>query len=162
MRNRGDWQKLDVKISIGIKPRTVFSVDDILSKTDRKRIRLTAAINLLEGKHLPTGTILNRVFWRNPDAEHEVGIDKPSEDWIQDAKKGLQTLNRGGWLSKALSRELTALGGPLTLEGKPTGKRQKKARKKAHRKAKKVVNVGRKKRKATGKVSKVGGHRRAA
>jgi hypothetical protein len=121
-------------------------VDDILSKTERKRIRLTAAINLLEGKPLPTGTILNRVSWSNPDANHYVSIDKPQEDWIQDSSKGLPTLNRGGWLSKALRRKLTTLGGSLTLESKPTSKRQKKARKKASSKSKKVVNVGHKKR----------------
>lgn len=106
---RGQWSRLTVDFKVKIKKRKRKP-----SKKKIEELSLLAMLAALEGEEPPQGTRIAAIAWENPDVESKDTrhiIENPDEDWLNDDKNGLPTLNRGGWLARKLRGRLDRLRG---------------------------------------------------
>jgi len=116
-----DWERLVISFNVRWPSREVY---DSLTPTERKRAKLTALLDALEGKENPLR--LSRLSWANPEAGH---YPPAVTDGVR-ILKSLPTLNRGNFLSNIASFELERLGGRLEIAAQPPMEREKGAKRK--------------------------------
>jgi hypothetical protein len=122
--SRGEnWERLEVSFNVVWPSKEIY---DSLTPTQRRRAKLTALLDALEGKE--NALKLSRLSWANPDASHY-----PPTARGKAIRKALPTLNRGKFLSRIVSHELERLGGRFTVATQPPVERKKRAKRKTHR-----------------------------
>ena len=117
-----NWERLVVSFNVRWPSKEVY---DSLAPTERKRAKLTALLDTLEGKENPLR--LSRLSWANPEA----GYYPPTVREESEILTKLPTLNRGNFLSNIASFDLERLGGRFEIAAQPPMERKKRAKRKA-------------------------------
>jgi hypothetical protein len=127
-----DWERLVVSFNVRWPSKEVY---DSLTPTERKRAKLTALVDTLEGKENPLR--LSRLTWANPEADHH----PPTATKKSEILAKLPTLNRGNFLSNIASFDLERLGGRLEIAAQPPMERAKRAKQKASSARKAMAHI---------------------
>ena len=147
-----DWERLVISFNVRWPSKEVY---DSLTPTERKRAKLTALLDALQGEENPLR--LSRLSWANPEADHY----PPTVTEESEILTKLPTLNRGNFLSSIASFDLERLGGRLEIAAQPPMERKKRAKRKAASARKAMARV-RGKRYQSRDKKRIRSHRRVA